>query len=360
MLLLNYILRGVDVSFICKEEDIAMNVSRFNFAGFSLVRTADTTTHEVEIGKVTMGEDSFIVHMVRKAGLSFEGNFLLSKIYNATETVEHWNFKNSRHDGLGMLARAGDELVIAFVGKGRNGEVNDVVSFASITDHKPISIERKLELKHRAAEFLGRKYSLSKVENTLHQRMLAKMREAEASAREAAAAARAEAREELRRAVAGRGKITVYTASGQQRYGYPVLENEWPSLDKSTFVVLCDSIGVDGATLKVLEAFQVVKDHGKNPTKGNPAPVSLDRPKMTALASAELPKPVGTIAVSTDNGTFEVAVYATMDDIRLARAGGLNSGSYVAALDHRKDDGRYEVLSVRKDSVSTVGLHEAI
>jgi len=317
-----------------------MSVSRFNFAGFSLVRSADTSTHEVEIGTVTMGESSFIVHMIRKAGLSFEGSFLLASIYDSAGTVELWNFKAAGREGLGMLARAGDELVIAFVGNGKAGEVNDVMSFASIVDHKPISLERKLELKRAAADFLGRKYSLSKVEDALHQRMLAKKREDEAAAK---------------------GTITAYTADGQKRYGYPVVGDEWQSLSKNTFVVLCESY--DQAARqhgKVIEAFRVVKEKGQNPSKGNSALVTLEQPKLAIFASSELPKPVDTIAVLTDDGSFEVAVYATMDDIRAARASGLNSGSFVAALNRRKDDGRYEVLSVRKDAVSTIGLFEAL
>lgn len=338
-----------------------MNPARFNFAGFSLVRIADTTTHEVEIGKVTMGGNTFVVELVRKAGLHFQGSFLLAKVFDAAGDVELWSFKSSGFDGLGLLAQAGDEPVVALCKNGRNGDVQNIVPFSSFTEHRPISIERKLALKRAAAEFLGRKYDLTKVEASVHQKVIDAARAAEEAKRAADVAARQEARQALRMRVASRGKITVFTADGQKRYGYPVTDAEWPSLSKGTFVVLCDSYNQTALQHgKVIESFQVVKEHGKKAEKAYPARVSLDLPRLASLATAELPKPVDTIAVETDDGAFEVAVYATMDDIRAARAGGLNSGTYVAARDRQTADGRFEVLSVRTDGIVTVGRFAAL
>jgi hypothetical protein len=344
-----------------QKEDITMSTPRFNFAGFTLLRTADNATHEVEVGKVTMGEQSFVVHMIRRAGLAFEGNFLLAKICDSTEN-ELWNFSVTQFNGVGLLARVGDELVISLVGRGREGKVEDVIPFSSIFEHQPVGILRKFELKKGAADFLGREYQISVAENKLHKIALEQKLAAEVAAREAAAEARREAREQLKRTIFARGQIQVYTSTGQKRFGYPVLETEWSSLDKGTSVVLVESVGANGPVGKVVEAFQIKKERGKNPEKDFLTPVTLERPIAVSATTTSMPRPIDSIIIVREGEPFEVALYSTMDDIRQARSAGLNSGSYAAARDHKGNgkDGRIEVFSIRKDGITTLGLFAAL
>lgn len=339
-----------------------MNTGRFTFPGFVPVRQADTSTHEVEIGKINLNDEVFIVHMIRKSGLSFEGSFLAAKIFDHTEKTCMWQFPKDSFVGLGLLAQAGSEIVVALVGNGREGKVEEIIPLSSITSHRPTNIRRRIELKRLAADYLGRNYNLSLSERAIVKHDGTRRQEEERAKREREYETRQKAREELITRIMGRGQVEAYTSDGRKRFGLPVLSSEWPSLSHNTYVVLVESY--DEASCEMgnpIEAFQIVKEKGQNPKKGSPAPVTWEKPTdVVRTTTISGPTPICSVIIETENGdAFEVAVYATMDDIRKARAGGLNSGTYVAARDKKVGE-RYEVFSVRKEGVSTIGMFKPI
>jgi hypothetical protein len=300
--------------------------------------------------------------MIRKAGLSFEGNFLVAQVFDRTESNLLWEFPKHSFHGLGLLAQAGDEVVVALVGKGRDGRIEAVVPFSSIAEQQPVNLRRKIELKRLAAEYLGKGYSLTDTEHKVIKRDSERRREEEQAERERQHEARQQARIELIDRVMGRGRVEAYTSDGRKRYGLPVVGEEWQSLPNGTYVVLVESYNDEtGEMGDPIEAFQIVREKGKNPKKGFPASVTWEQPaESTRAVAAKLPQPVGTMVIETEGGdAFEVAVYATMDDIRKARESGLNIGSYVAARD-RKVGERYEVFCGRAKNVETLGLFEPI
>lgn len=339
-----------------------MNTERFTFSGFVPVRQADTSSHEVEIGKINLNDEVFIVQMIRKARLPFEGSFLVAKIFDGTEGTCLWQFPKDSFVGLGLLAQAGNEVVVALVGNGREGKVEEIIPFSSITAHQPTSLRRKIELKQLAADYLNRDYNLTSTERAIVKHDGVRRQEEERIERERQHEARQKARMELIDRITSRGRVEVYTSDGRKRFGLPVLNSEWPSLSDKTFVVLVESYDdTAGKSGNPIEAFQIVKEKGQNPKKGFPTPVTWEKPASVArTASTNGPAPAYSVIIETKDGdAFEVAVYPTMDDIRKARAGGLNSGTYVAALDG-KVGGQYEVFSVRKEGVTTIGLFKPI
>lgn len=339
-----------------------MNTERFTFPGFAPVRQADTSTHEVEVGRITLGDEVFIVHMIRKAGLSFEGNFLVAKVFDHAESKRLWEFPKYSFEGLGLLAQAGNEVVITLVSKGRDGKVEEVFPFSSIATHQPTNLRRKIELKRLAAEYLGKSYNLTNTERAVVKRDSERRREEEQTERERQHEARQQARMELIARITSRGRVEAYTSDGRKRYGLPVVGEEWQSLSGGTYVVLVESYDdTTGDMGNPIEAFEIVKEKGKNPKKGFPAPVTWRQSAENLQAVAvNIPQPAEVIVIETDDGdAFEVAVYASMDDIRTARERGLNSGSYVAARDRTVGE-RYEVFSVHAEKVKTLGLFKPI
>lgn len=339
-----------------------MSVERVTFPGFVPVRQADTETHEVEIGRITQGDAVFIVHMIRRRKLPFEADFLVAKVLDASEQVCYWRFQDENFSGVGVLARADEEIVIALVGKGRAGMVEKIVPFSTIDSSYPMDIRRRIALKREAAEYLGRDFWLTQNESKVAKRDADLLKEAHRRAAEEKREARERARSELRAKIPQRGQVTAYTSDGRKRYGFPVTDHEWPSLSKGTNVVLVEDYDeTTGDMGAAREAFQIVKERGKNPKKGDRTAVSWENPVSEDVTSKDVPEPVGEAVIETDAGeVFEVAVYATMEDVRTARASGLNSGAHVTAEDKRHPDGRFEVFSVHAEGVDTLGLFAPI
>lgn len=342
---------------------MSTQVRRFTFPGFSLVRQGDTSTHEVEVGKVTVGDEVLIVHMIRRSGLSLPGggDFLVAKVFDQSGKML-WEFPKGSFNGFGLLAKAGEETVIALLTRHTKTSrvVEEVVPLSAIRAPQ-IELCRKMELKRRAAEFLGCDVVFSDTERLVSRRdqeRLRLKRKAEEEERRRLKAeanqARVRAREELIARVTGRAALVAFTPDGRRRSGVPVLEDEWRSLPNGTFVVLVESYDEDAKEAGVLwEAFRVIKREGGAPKKGSPSPVAWKMPERTAALA---PKPLGSVAIETKEGFFEVSVFATMEEIRLAREMGLNNGALVTAEDQKAADGRITVFSVHAEGTETLGL----
>lgn len=331
------------------------NQSRFLFPGVTFVAAKDTTTHEVEVIRIEDGGNAFVLELIRKMG-NPNFNFLVAAVADSAGKPL-WGFKSTGFTGLGLLAKAGDETVIALVGSGRDGKVERVIPLVSLISGGPADLVRLANLKREAAKFLGREHQLSPLEAQLLKASIERQREEQEAVERVAAEAREAARMERIRKLLARGQVTGYTADGKSRYGLPVLETEWMSCSPGTLVIVVKTIDEKtGAVGEMIEAFKVLKERGKNPTKGYAMPVTAQRPEIKtekqAVASAVLP--MASTAIEKDGGVYEVLLFATMDDLRLARAGGLNSGTY-AAVKPAQTGGPIEVYAVHADRTDTIG-----
>ena len=345
--------------------------TRFEFPGFVATANLDTPTHQVEVGVIEDGGSAFVLHMIRNKEYAFL-NFAVAKIFDAKDK-QLWTFQQAQFDGVGLLAKAGDITVIALVGKGRYGQVERVIPLHSLVASKPIGIRELIKLKVAAAEFLDRDYILSIPEDTIDRKdkEVARLaaRAAEEAAREAKApqllqeaAAQEEAKRERERIrleriqiLLARGKISGFTADGQLRSGFPVTSTEWQSCSNGVHVILVDSIGKDGTPGTMLESFKVVKEPGRNPKKGNLATVTALKPERSETPKTMV-QPTGNTMIEKNDDFFEVALYASNEQIREARAQGLNGGSYVA-VNSKDKDGKILVYSVHHDKVHTLGAY---
>ena len=258
-------------------------------------------------------------------------------------------------NGLGLLVSVDGVIAIALIGRGRQGVVEDVVLLVDILNNTPSNLLHKGEVKQKVAELLGRKYNFSDVERLVFKRARERERNEVAMQKESERRLRERVRAERVAQINARERITVYTIfDGRRRFGLPVVEDEWMSLPHNTHVVLVESYDNESNTVGApVEAFKVYKPGGgKKPEKGFPAPVVWDK-SLSAKATA--PKPLGSIVIEfDDNACYEVAIYASIEDIRQARLAGLNGGAYVTPITHMKDS-RYEVFAVHANEISTVG-----
>jgi hypothetical protein len=328
------------------------NKNRFQFPGFVASENKDTPTHEVEAGRLRSGDNMFVLDMLRNKAYP-DLPFVVAKIYDATGKFL-WDFKSANFEGVGLLAMACGEVVVALVGRGKTGKVERVIPLSKLISTRPIDLLRAVWLKAEAAKFLGREYVFSPAEDIFIKKELARKEAEQEAERVAAAEARAAARQELISTILKRGVLEVYTADGRKRHGLPVHGNEWLSLSNGTYVVLVESIGEDGRPGTPVEAFQIVKERGKNSQKGFAAAVTLNKPVLKSPTAASAVKPIGSTVIEMPEGAFEVNLFASMNDIRKARANGLNGGTLVAVRrDNPKD--KIEVYAVYHDRMDTRG-----
>lgn len=328
-----------------------MSKSRFNFPGFVWEKNLDTKTHEVEVGTVEEGGNVFDLEMLRNkqfANLSF----MLAKV--SSQGKKFWDFKSEGFIGIGLLAKVGEQVVIALIGKGREGRVERVIPLAYLIPNKKADLRHQAALKVGAGVFLGRKVMFSAAEEVVRKADARRAAEEAEAKRKENEKARETARKERLAKILARKEIMGFTATGQRRHGLPIVEGEWQSLEGGTHVVLVERIDEVGKIGKLLEAFQVIKERGRNPQKGFVVPV-------TPLPQAASEKPTSaaaarTIVIERDGKVYEVILFSSMDDIRTARAvAGLNGGVYVA-VDQKLPSGKVEVYAVHKDRIDTIGL----
>jgi len=147
-------MRAIDLS-----QELNMAQARFEFPGFTFTGSQDSGTHEVDIGRIEIGGAVFALTMIRNA--QFQNlSFMLASVANVEGKVL-WSFKDEVFNGVGLLAKAGDETVIALVGKGRDGKVERVIPLTFLHDGKKRDIVSGIVLKRATAGFLLREYELS-------------------------------------------------------------------------------------------------------------------------------------------------------------------------------------------------------
>jgi hypothetical protein len=327
-----------------------MAQGHFEFPGFTFTGVqASGPNHEVNLGKIESGGVTFVLTMLRGTTIP-DLPFMLASV--ATDGKVIWTFEKS-FNGVGLLAKAGDELVVAIVGKGKTGKVEQIIPFSTLVGDQRPDVIAMLNLKKAAANFLRREYDLTDIENRVvkiaSQRILLETEAEEKRRREE----REHARIEMIKRIVQRPRLTGYTSNGWKMYGLPVLETEWQSLQDGTYAILVESIGVDGPG-KMIEAFRVVKERGKDPKKGSVASVTASMPIRAATSVAIVTRSRSEILIERDGKFLVVEVYGSMDAIREARLAGLNGGTLVTDGATQKN-GKVVVLEVHTNEVKTVG-----
>jgi hypothetical protein len=322
---------------------MAANAFRFNFPGFVGTNICDNDRAEIEIGSVTIGKIVYTVRVRRPKepeGLPF----LVERVMLDEKTLFAYEPGSK---GYMRLAMAGNELVIGVIGQGFHGKLFQVIDLTN-TEGRPTSLNRTIDLKVAAAEFLERDVHWEPRE-LIARRHLTDRAAAELERVNAAKyAARLAAREKRVTEIMARTVVYGVTAVGGQRYGRPVVGDEWKILPDRTHVVLVESFTNDTPG-KLIEAFMVSKDNGGSARKFAAVPVGLKQ-QTTQLSKAHV-VPKRMVCVEIEQEIFEVSIFGSMEDIREARAKGLNGGSYVAV----DAAGQITVLSVFKDKIVTVG-----
>jgi hypothetical protein len=333
-----------------------MAVRNFDFPGFQYRRAEDSATHEVEIGYIMDGGLVFQIKVARNIERGDDRPFRITEVNRGSDTV--WSIKGSDFNGVSLLTKVGDALVIAMVGFGKSGMVEEVIPFSKFYANTQMDLLTKVKLKHGAAEFLGRECKYSSTEALYNKVLIERYQAKREAERKEAAEARDAKRIERIKVILSRGKIRVYTAEGHMRFGWPVMKDEWASLSNKAHAILVDSVGEDGSIGKAIEAFIVVKGDGKNPEKAGVASVTVKRPTNPVAAKKVAVQSVNSTIIEVDGTPYEVFLYKDMDAIRQARAAGLNSGTYVAI--NGKKGATIEVHAVHKDRVDTLGNFEAL
>lgn len=325
-------------------------VARVQFEGFSFIESRDTATHEVEFGTITDGEHTFVVEMIRNK--SFPNlDFLVARV--SLDGKEVWSFRKASWTGVGALKATSEGPAIVGMGSGKFGKVAAVIPLRSFTGRPPYSINEIIALKRGVAQAIGRGVDFGPLEAALLRKASREASEATKGAAEAEAEARREAREQRIRTILARGKVTVFAEDGSTRSGHPVVGDEWRSLSNGSYAVVYAEIDEDGRLGAPIEAFRIVREHGKGASKKNPVTVFASSPAR--LPSAQ-PKKADErkIAVEIDGDAFEVTLFDSMDAIREARAAGLNGGAYVS-VNKKTATGKFEVLAIYHDGIETIG-----
>lgn len=333
-----------------------MNTARFAFPNFTITRFFETANHENVVGKLKLGENVFTIHLFRRIGLPDKAYFLVSKIYDRTGHAFLWEFP-AVFEGIGVLSQADSEPVVALIEHGSRN-VSSIVTISSFCASRPMSMQRKIELKRLAAKYLDCGYTLSDTERTVAQLDFKKQQEQLVAEESTKKTDQEQRRKERLERLEGRPSIKAFTRNGNgSRFGTPVVGEEWHSLPHGINVILVESYDdKTGEHGPVIEAFRVAKNGGRPPEKDYPTMVTQERPKPVG---ANIPKPLGVILVELGGETHDVLVYGTMDEIRTARAAGLNHGTYVASNDTKSGD-RFQIYSVHASNIETISLQKPL
>lgn len=229
-----------------------------------------------------------------------------------------------------MLARAGDLPVVALINAGRNGSVAEIITLSDIArGARSPDILAMFELKKKAAEFLGRDFETSAMEQKVIKILVQERKEQETAERQAEREARERKQKERLETLLKRPNVIGFTQDGKKRYGTPVTKDEWPSLSNGAFCMLVESYDdKTQAHLGLVESFRVVKENGKNPKKAGLAQVTLDMPE-NVIGAPRTVKPVAEVLIRKDGKFLDVKVYGSDDDVVALQKSGLNGGTLV-------------------------------
>lgn len=317
-----------------------------------IVESKRSDTHEVALGLVEEDGVKYDIELFRSLNAP-EGNFLASNV--KVDDKEIWHFKKTGYKGICAVTEVGDKVVFYFLSYDRKLEwvitINCLKSLQVIEGEfvTSLDVNEAISLKRLVASKLGSVVKFSPAENKVLGYLLSEQKKKEDSMR----LERLRLKEEKRDRIMSREIISAYTETGAGRFGRPVVGEEWHCLSSGTFVVLVESF--DEGTGKcgpAIEAFAIKKGKGGRPEKENAVMVTDERPPVRRIPDVK----ASAVFVFDINGAFRsVPVYKTMDEIRQARANGLNGGSLVTSEDRKDEKGRYTIFAVSDPEIKTMG-----
>lgn len=334
------------------------NTQCFEFRGFKKTENNHTDKFDISIGTLTVGDDVFVVHMLKSQNPGNRGDYLVSVVYDKEGAVV-WRFQKRYKGFSAFLAEADKDVVVALVTKGKVDIVREVFSLTSLLGNSdPIGLVDLAQLKKLASTFLKCDHSLSEGEQSAEKRMRERRENERKEKLRQQYMERTIQREKDVARITGRCSVSGYTSDGQHRHGTPVVEQEWRSLKDGTFVVLVDSYDDEiNECGKLLESFCVRKTPGKNGSqKISCATISAEQPVAFKEKERDsLPTSVGFFVVSIKDEDFEVLVFKSKKELSRVR------GSYVIAQDDVPDTkGKVNIYRVDGDgNLVTIGQIKA-
>lgn len=286
---------------------------------------------------------TYLIRMTRKSA-NKTANFRPSAVSiseGEKEPVLHWEFYRPTGANVTVeLHEIGTELVLVFLDKGK---IVDVYPLRDMTSSSVVMmndgsmkriggrpVKKLIELKQETASLLNKQLVLSRVEQTICDKidqaknaeriaLLEQKRAEQAEEKRQREEARA-----LRKArIMSRSKIVVFEEGGNQHRGIPATEDEWRSLDTSTPCVLVSSYDDEEKKYGgVLEFFIVLKD-GAKARKRNPVSV-FDKPVTVGV------KIIGEHAFEISGDFFTAVEVKDRGEVDRLNSAGINSGTHVA------------------------------
>lgn len=324
-------------------------------SGRRSMKVADTKTHDVRIGS----DGSLFFHFIRRANLSFDGDFLVAKICKDGELL--WSFDPAEKNrgfrlGLPVVLDDGD-FVVALIRWDDGGAVSEIRSTEFLIRGQTPDLLTSLRKKQEAAKILGRSFRASPAELQASRLFSLQRQKAEETERIAKQDERAQEIAKIRSLVKSRRNISGMTADGEKRFGYPVTEAEWPSLEDGTKVVLVEDY--DDETDRhgqSIEAFIVKRQSGQAAQKFRPGKIIPQKAEEKAVT---MPMVVSSYITLMNDRFVEVKSFLDMESIREAHKAGLNGDSLVTAEDQDKGGGQFTVYRLSsKSGVQSVGQME--
>lgn len=332
-----------------------MTQSRFNIPYYRCQSILDSESCEVEQGKITLdeGKKVFKLTLLRPYSVPAHVPPIVTEVKYQGKVI--WE-QDRDPDCVYNITVVNETLVVCKTEKGHGGKILSVESLSHKVNHRQPSVTEQYKLKISAGKFFKRDFVMDKTDHLaaeIIKKTLAEKEEAEKEARDRKKIEKAKRRQEVTEEVFGRDQVTAYRDDGRERTGYPVLESEWQLLPHGTYVILFKDKEEDAFT-RIKETFKVIKTQGQPAKKAEIAKVYLESPLER---KKKAPQPVKTGVAMIGDDAFEVQIFATSDDLRLAHDMGLNGGTYVTSKD-RESEGGYEVFSAQADRLKQIGRKE--
>lgn len=126
------------------------NKSGFEFDGFNETGFQEMDTHLLAFGTIAVDGERIRLELILAKSAKNFGSFLPAGIYRKDRKI--WSFKAENFFGLGFLAMACGEPVIAFVSEGRVQKIRSLADIVSAAPKRhPVETAR---FKHEATKWL--------------------------------------------------------------------------------------------------------------------------------------------------------------------------------------------------------------
>jgi hypothetical protein len=309
--------------------------------------------------------EGFRIEQLRSPRAAPDAEFFPARV--VFDGREVWSFakeyKSQGFAGVAFLREVDDELVIMISTK---QALFEVVPVRDLSHRQRIGGQsvggRKLKelvaLKELIAQAEGlepiwskREVALrSAISKTLATARQAAKAEEEAKAEKERARRRAE-RDTKRAEVASRKRIFAHTLSGDRRFGYPVVGDEWLMLGNDAFCISVTSYNAKtGEVGELIESFKVKKDGTKKVRQSVTVVTAVTTSSTQTKAASQ---PISFVPVPIKDEMEEVILASNMDGIRALRDHGINSGT-LAMCPKAGDEGRYSVFSITDGKIEPV------